>query len=96
MIHLTPFLTQLTIASFMLSDPISEMITKLETTMKGVAASFAVIGVLGLSFMYLGSSLPIVSDWKASHPKAASDVTVGLVLLTLIGSGTLATMVSLK
>jgi len=86
--------TRLPYVLFQGGDPISGLVTQAETTMKGIAGSFAAVGLLGLAFMYLGSSLPIVSDWKASHPKAASDVTVGLVILTLVGSGFLTTLIA--
>lgn len=73
---------------------IEGFLSGIETALKAAAGSAAVIGVMGLAFMYLGSSFPIVSDWKASHPKAASDVTIGLCLLVLVGSGGLATLVA--
>jgi hypothetical protein len=45
-------------------DAIEGFIQDIESLLTALAGSIAVIGVLGLAFMYLGSSLPLISDWK--------------------------------
>lgn len=70
----------------MLSE-IQGFITDLEATLIAVAGSVAVIGVLGIGFMYVGSSLPLISDWKQQNPKAFSQVTWGCIFLAFAGSG---------
>ncbi len=68
-------------------DAIQNFIQNLETTMLAVAGSFAVIGVLGLGLMYVGSSLPLIAQWKQDHPKAFNDVTLGLIFLVVASGG---------
>jgi hypothetical protein len=68
-------------------DAIQDFIQDLETMMLAIAGSFAVIGVLGLGLMYVGSSLPLISQWKQDHPKAFNDVTLGLIFLVVASGG---------
>lgn len=73
-------------------DAIQNFIQDIETTLLAISGSIAVIGVLGLGFMYLGSSLPLVSTWKQDHPKAFNDVTWGLIFLVIASSGGVAAL----
>lgn len=73
-------------------DAVQSFIQDLETLLLAVSGSVAVIGVIGLSFMYLGSSLPLVSSWKQDHPKAFNDVTLGLILLVIASGGGVAAL----
>lgn len=73
-------------------NAIQDFIRELESTLVAVAGSMAVIGVLGLGFMYLGSSLPLISQWKQEHPKAFNDVSLGLVFLVVASGGGIAAM----
>ena len=73
---------------------IQDFITNLEQTLLAVAGSFAVIGVLGLGFMYLGSSLPLISTWKQDHPKAFNDVALGLIFLVVASGGGVAALLA--
>lgn len=68
-------------------DVIQSFIQDVETTLLAVSGSFAVIGLLGLGFMYLGSSLPIISTWKQDHPKAFNDVAMGLFFVVIASGG---------
>ncbi len=68
-------------------DAIRAAIENFQDLMLAVAGSIAVIGVLALAFMYLGSPLPIVSDWKANNPKAFTNVTIGLILVVFAAGG---------
>lgn len=68
-------------------DAIRGFITDVQDLLLAIAGSVAVIAVLGLAFMYLGSSLPIVSDWKANNPKAFTNVSIGLFLLVFAAGG---------
>ena len=45
-----------------------------------------------LPYMYLGSSLPLISQWKQEHPKAFNDVTLGLIFLILASGGGIAAL----
>lgn len=73
-------------------DAIQNFIQDLESTLLAVAGSFAVIGTLGLGFMYLGSSLPLISQWKQEHPKAFNDVALGLIFLVVASGGGVAAL----
>ena len=73
-------------------DVIQGFIQDVEAMLLAVAGSMAVIGVLGLGFMYLGSSLPLISQWKQEHPKAFNDVTLGLIFLVVASSGGVAAL----
>jgi hypothetical protein len=65
-----------------------------EQVFMNISGFMVVIAFFGLAFMYLGSSLPIISDWKKDNPKAANNVVIGLVLLLFISGGTLGSIVS--
>jgi hypothetical protein len=73
-------------------DAIRSFIQDIQTTLLDVSGSVAVIGLLGLAFMYLGSSLPLISTWKQDHPKAFNDVALGLVFLIIASGGGVAAM----
>jgi len=75
-------------------DAIQTFITDLEGTLLAVSGSFAVIGVLGLGFMYLGSSLPLIGQWKQEHPKAFNDVALGLGFLIIASGGGVAALLA--
>ena len=48
--------------------------------------------MIGLAIMYLGSSWPLISDWKRDNPRMATQVTIGLLLLVFVGGGGLAAL----
>jgi hypothetical protein len=73
-------------------DAIQNFIADLETTLLAVSGSMAVIGVLGLGLMYVGSSLPLISSWKQDNPKAFSNVALGLIFLVLASGGGVAAL----
>ena len=73
-------------------DAIQNFIAQIEGMLLAVSGSFAVIGVLGLGFMYLGSSLPLISQWKQDHPKAFNDVALGLAFLVIASGGGVAAL----
>ena len=68
--------------------------TTFEVFLTNIAGVAAVIGFLGLAIMYMGSSFPLVSDWKQENPKASRDVVMGLVILLFVGGGGLAGMLA--
>lgn len=79
----------------LLSDPfgaIESFISRIETTLFAISATFAVIGLLGLGIMYVGSSVPLISEWKKNNPKAFRDVTWGLIILVFASSGAAGTL----
>ena len=75
---------------------IQSFIQDVESTLLAVSGSMAVIGVIGLAFMYLGSSLPLLSQWKQEHPKAFNDVTLGLIFLVIASSGGVAAILGTR
>jgi hypothetical protein len=66
--------------------------TQLEELLLAISGSMAVIGMIGLAIMYLGSSWPLISDWKRDNPRMATQVTIGLILLVFVGGGGLAAL----
>lgn len=68
-------------------DQIETFVSDIETLLGAIAGSVAVIGILGLGMMYVGSSLPLISEWKQNNPKAFRDVTWGLIFLIFASSG---------
>lgn len=75
-----------------LSTAIEDLLTDVETAAQTIAPLVAVIGFIGLGVMYMGSSWPIVGDWKKDNPKAANQVVVGL--LFVIFASSVATLIS--
>ena len=65
-----------------------------ESIMMTIAASAAVIGFIGLGILYVLGHMPVVSTWKQKNPDAASQVTMGLIILIFVGSGAMAAMLS--
>jgi hypothetical protein len=68
-------------------DQIQEFVESVQALLMAISGSVAVIGILGLGMMYVGSSLPLISEWKQNNPKAFRDVTWGLLFLMFAGSG---------
>jgi hypothetical protein len=58
----------------------------LKALLQIIAPIFAFLGVVGLGLMYMGSSFPVVGDWKKNNPQAASSVVMGLVFVLLASS----------
>ena len=73
-------------------DAIQGFIQDVEGLLLAVSGSVAVIGVLGLGIMYLGSSLPLISQWKQDHPKAFNDVALGIVFIVIAAGGGVAAL----
>lgn len=69
-------------------EAITTFIENMENVLRGIAISVAIIGILGLGMMYMGSSLPLISEWKQSNPKAFRDVSFGLFFLIIGSAGT--------
>lgn len=75
-----------------LSTAIQNLFNDIRDIAQLIAPIAAVIGFLGLGLMYMGSSWPIVGDWKRDNPKAANQVVVGL--LFVIFASTVTTLVT--
>ena len=71
---------------------IAEFIQQLFGDVQGIvqviAPIAAVIGFVGLGIMYMGSSWPLLGDWKKDNPKAASQVVIGLLFVIFAASVT--------
>ena len=69
-----------------LRDAIQQLFSDAKDIAQLVAPLAAVLGFLGLGIMYMGSSWPIVGDWKRDNPKAANQVVMGLLFVIVAGS----------
>jgi hypothetical protein len=68
------------------SSAVEGFFTDLKALLQVIAPIFAFLGVIGLGLMYMGSSFPIIGDWKKNNPQAASSVVMGLVFVLLASS----------
>ena len=71
-----------------LSDAIQQLFNDIRDVAQLIAPIAAVMGFLGLGLLYLGSSWPIIGDWKKENPKAANQVIVGLFFVIFASSVT--------
>lgn len=71
-----------------LADAIQDLFSDVRDVAQIIAPIAAVIGFLGLGLMYMGSSWPVISDWKKDNPKAANQVVVGLLFVIFASSVT--------
>jgi hypothetical protein len=71
-----------------LATAIEQLFGDVQTAAQTIAPLAAVIGFLGLGLMYMGSSWPIIGDWKKDNPKAANQVVVGLLFVIFASSVT--------
>ncbi len=71
-----------------LKDAITQLFTDAKDIAQVIAPIAAVLGFLGLGVMYMGSSWPIISDWKRDNPKAANQVVLGLLFVVAASSVT--------
>jgi phage-related minor tail protein len=71
-----------------LSQAIQDLFTDIRDVAQIIAPIAAIIGFLGLGVMYMGSSWPIISDWKRDNPKAANQVVIGLLFVVFASSVT--------
>jgi hypothetical protein len=69
-----------------ISTAIEGFFTEIQALMQVIAPIVAFLGVVGLGIMYLGSSLPILGEWKRQNPQAASSVVMGLIFVLLASS----------
>jgi uncharacterized membrane protein len=73
---------------------VESFFASVEGIMMAIAASASVIGFIGLGILYVLGHMPVVSTWKQKNPDAASQVTMGLIILIFVGSGAMAGMLS--
>ena len=71
-----------------LATAIEQFFGDVQTAAQTIAPLVAVIGFIGLGVMYMGSSWPILGDWKKDNPKAANQVVVGLLFVVFASSVT--------
>ena len=71
-----------------LKDAITHLFTDAKDIAQVIAPIAAVLGFLGLGIMYMGSSWPLVGDWKRDNPKAANQVVLGLLFVVAASSVT--------
>ncbi len=75
-----------------LANEIELFFNDVKALMQIIAPVIAFLGVTGLGIMYMGSSLPIISDWKRNNPQAASQVVMGLFFVLV--ASTVASFIS--
>ncbi|MCS7070022.1 MAG: hypothetical protein NZM00_00835 [Anaerolinea sp.] len=71
-----------------LSTAIQNLFGDIQATAQLIAPIAAIIGFIGLGIMYMGSSWPIIGDWKRDNPKAANQVVIGLLFVVFASSVT--------
>ena len=71
-----------------LSQAIQDLFNDIRDVAQIIAPIAAIIGFLGIGIMYMGSSWPIISDWKRDNPKAANQVVIGLLFVVFASSVT--------
>ncbi|MCI0713737.1 MAG: hypothetical protein L0154_26500 [Chloroflexi bacterium] len=69
-----------------LTTEIEAFFTDLQSLAQVIAPMIAFLGFIGLGVMYLGSSLPIIADWKRNNPQASSQVVMGLIFVLIASS----------
>lgn len=75
-----------------LRDAINQLFTDARDIAQLVAPICAVLGFIGLGVMYMGSSWPLIGDWKKDNPRAANQVVMGL--LFVIAASSITTLIS--
>lgn len=75
-----------------LSQTIEQWFAEAQAVAQLVAPMAAFLGFVGLGVMYLGSSWPIIGQWKQDNPRAANQVVMGL--LFIIAASTVASLIS--
>ena len=76
----------------MISQTIEEWFAEAQSVAQLVAPMAAFLGFVGVGLMYMGSSWPIIGQWKQDNPRAANQVVIGL--LFVIAASTLASFIS--
>ncbi|MBL8153631.1 MAG: hypothetical protein JNM70_05545 [Anaerolineae bacterium] len=71
-----------------LLDFIEQLFTDVRDVAQIIAPIAAVIGFIGLGILYMGSSWPIIGDWRKDNPKAANQVVIGLLFVVFAASVT--------
>lgn len=75
-----------------LRTEIENFFQDVQDLMQVIAPVFAFLGFCGLGLMYMGSSLPVVGDWKKDNPRASSQVIGGLFFILI--ASTMASVIS--
>lgn len=75
-----------------LATAIEQFFGDVQTAAQTIAPLVAVIGFIRLGVMYMGSSWPLIGDWKRDNPKAANQVVMGLIFV--IFASTVTTLIS--
>jgi hypothetical protein len=73
---------------------ITDFVDQTKTILMSVAGGAAIIGLLGLAIMYMGSSIPFLAEWKQNNPQASSNIIKGLFILLFVGSGAVTVFLS--
>jgi type IV secretory pathway VirB2 component (pilin) len=71
-----------------LKDFVTQLFNDVRDVAQIIAPIAAVIGFIGLGIMYMGSSWPLIGDWKRDNPKAANQVVIGLLFVVFAASVT--------
>jgi hypothetical protein len=71
-----------------LSQAIQDLFNDIRDVAQIVAPIAAIIGFIGLGIMYMGSSWPIIGQWKQDNPRASNQVVIGLLFVIFASSVT--------
>jgi phage-related minor tail protein len=71
-----------------LSQAVQDLFGDIQAVAQIIAPIAAIIGFIGLGIMYMGSSWPLIGDWKRDNPKAANQVVIGLLFVVFASSVT--------
>jgi hypothetical protein len=71
-----------------LTQAIQDLFNDIREVAQIIAPITAIIGFIGLGIMYMGSSWPIIGQWKQDNPRAANQVVVGLLFVIFASSVT--------
>jgi hypothetical protein len=75
-----------------LSQTIEQWFSEAQAVAQLVAPMAAFLGFIALGIMYMGSSFPIIGQWKQDNPRAANQVVMGLIFV--IAASTVASLIS--
>jgi hypothetical protein len=75
-----------------ISETLEQWFTEAQSVAQILAPMAAFLGFIALGVMYMGSSFPIIGQWKQDNPRAANQVVMGL--LFVIAASTVASLIS--
>jgi hypothetical protein len=75
-----------------ISETLQSWFAEAQAVAQIVAPMAAFLGFVALGVMYMGSSFPIIGQWKQDNPRAANQVVMGLFFV--IAASTVASLIT--